>query len=144
MNIGHKIKKARKDKGLTQAELGEKIGKSTITIRKYESGDIFPPLATLSEISQSLELPIEYFLLDTEKVTEMNIDYIIKLINNLSYKYDSLKNVSFDYNELSEIEEYVCRQLLIKILEVKNIDFGLSLQINNSKTGNNTFKQISD
>ena len=40
MNIGANIKKFRKEKGLTQQELAEKISKSTITVRKYEAGDV--------------------------------------------------------------------------------------------------------
>ena len=55
-NIGLNIKKHRKEKGLTQEELASKIGKSTITIRKYESGDILPSINNIYEIAKALEV----------------------------------------------------------------------------------------
>lgn len=38
--IGLKIKQARKDKGLTQAELGELLNLKTAAVSKYETGKI--------------------------------------------------------------------------------------------------------
>ena len=55
-NIGLNIKKHRKEKGLTQEELASKIGKSTITIRKYESGDILPSINNIYEIARALKV----------------------------------------------------------------------------------------
>ncbi|XTR36676.1 helix-turn-helix domain-containing protein [Paraclostridium tenue] len=40
MNIGANIKKFRKEKGLTQQELADLIGKHSRSIQKYESGDV--------------------------------------------------------------------------------------------------------
>lgn len=40
MDIGANIKKFRKEKGLTQQELADLIGKATISVRKYESGSV--------------------------------------------------------------------------------------------------------
>lgn len=38
--VGNNIKRARKEKGLTLKELGEKIGLTEATVQKYESGNI--------------------------------------------------------------------------------------------------------
>lgn len=46
-SLGNNIRKYRKKLGLTQKELGEKILKSEISIRKYEQGSINIPPATL-------------------------------------------------------------------------------------------------
>ena len=38
-NIGLNIKKYRKEKGLTQTELADKLGKTLRTVQKYKSGE---------------------------------------------------------------------------------------------------------
>ena len=58
MTIGDNIKKYRKHSNLTQKELGELIGKSTISIRKYEANDITPSLKVLDDISKALNVNI--------------------------------------------------------------------------------------
>lgn len=62
MDIGSNIKKFRKLKKLTQRELAEKINKSTITVRKYESNDINVPIDVLGEIATLLEVPIDLLI----------------------------------------------------------------------------------
>ena len=42
MSIGDTIKKYRKLKGLTQKELGEKIGRTQRTIQAYEKNEVIP------------------------------------------------------------------------------------------------------
>lgn len=62
MNIGKNIKKYRKEKGMTQKELAEKINKSTITIRKYEANDTTPPIDVLGQIATILQVPIDILI----------------------------------------------------------------------------------
>lgn len=59
MNTGELIKKYRKEKKITQKQLAALIGKAEITIRKYESGALVPPLEILYSISKVLEIPVE-------------------------------------------------------------------------------------
>lgn len=58
MTLGDNIKRFRKQNNLTQKELGELIGKSTISIRKYESNDISPSIKVLNDISKVLNTSI--------------------------------------------------------------------------------------
>ncbi|MEL6149925.1 MAG: helix-turn-helix transcriptional regulator [Chloroflexota bacterium] len=54
-----RVVKARKDRGLTQAELGEKVGVNQRTISKLESGEIGDMmLSRLIDLAAVLELPI--------------------------------------------------------------------------------------
>ena len=53
-NIGENIKRARKERGLTQRELGEKIGKKYSTVQKYENGIIEPPISVIRDIAAAL------------------------------------------------------------------------------------------
>ncbi len=54
--IGEKIRKHRKIKGLTQEELAEKSDLSTMSIRRYESGERVPPQDTLLKIAKALDV----------------------------------------------------------------------------------------
>lgn len=62
MHIGVNIKKFRKERGLTQKELSEKINKSTITVRKYEANDTTPPIDVLRNIADVLDLTVQEFV----------------------------------------------------------------------------------
>lgn len=50
MNYKDKLKKLRKEKGISQAKLGEITGLNPRTIRRYESGEIIPPLKTMRKV----------------------------------------------------------------------------------------------
>ncbi len=62
--LANNIKKYRKKMNLTQKELGNKILKSEITIRKYESGFVNIPPATLFDLSFALDVPAKILLGD--------------------------------------------------------------------------------
>ena len=65
MGLGIEIKKARKKSKLTQKQLGELIGRSEVTIRKYEADDVTPSLEIIEEIANALEIQ-SYELLNYE------------------------------------------------------------------------------
>lgn len=56
------IRRIRKEKGLTQKQLGERCGIADSNIRKYESGTQNPKLETLQKISNALEVDINSLL----------------------------------------------------------------------------------
>jgi transcriptional regulator with XRE-family HTH domain len=64
INIGNKIKGARKIKNITQDELAFAIGVSDKSISAYESGRISPPLPILDKIAKETNMPMGYFLED--------------------------------------------------------------------------------
>ena len=77
MNIGEKIKKYRKEAGLTQKQLAEKINRKEITIRKYESGEREPRISIINDICEALNIPIdefgeELFEIKKKKIEEMH------------------------------------------------------------------------
>lgn len=55
-SVGLNIKHYRKEKGLTQTELANKIGKTLRTVQKYESGEILPSINNVYEIAKALEV----------------------------------------------------------------------------------------
>lgn len=60
------IRRERKKQDLTQVELAEKAGVSTMTIRRYESGDRKPRLEEALKITGALGLALKDLLSDPE------------------------------------------------------------------------------
>ena len=71
--VGKLIASIRKEKNLTQAQLGEKLGVTDKTISKWENGMYMPDLSLLKPLSEILEVSI-YELLDGEKAKVTNIE----------------------------------------------------------------------
>ena len=59
---GSRIKEIRKQKGLTQKQLGEKCGMYESQIRKYENGNANPKVETLKKIASALEVSLDSLL----------------------------------------------------------------------------------
>lgn len=58
MTVGEKIRAARKAVGLTQKQLGERLGISYVNISQLEGGQRIPSLDTLQKIADALQVPI--------------------------------------------------------------------------------------
>ena len=56
MNIGENIRQARKNAGLTQKELGEKLGISAAAIGQFEKKNSNPHNSTVQKIAAVLEI----------------------------------------------------------------------------------------
>jgi transcriptional regulator with XRE-family HTH domain len=65
--LGSKIRKLRRSKGLSLADLAEKINKTSSYLSQVERGLAEPSITALREIASALDIPIFYFLLDNEK-----------------------------------------------------------------------------
>ena len=67
MELNEKIKKYRKEAGLSQEDLASKIYVSRTLITKYESGSAFPTQENLEKIAIALNVKVEVLLSDKEK-----------------------------------------------------------------------------
>jgi transcriptional regulator with XRE-family HTH domain len=84
--IGSKIKYYRTKKRITQKELGNLIGKSEITIRKYESGDIQVPNNVLQAIASALDVSVINLMDLSEKEDAIHKDNaFIKYLESIGY-----------------------------------------------------------
>jgi transcriptional regulator with XRE-family HTH domain len=73
--LGRKLKKLRSEKGLTQKELAAAIqdGVDYTYIGKIERGQQLPSLKVLQRISETLSVPIDFFLRDeSETIVYVN------------------------------------------------------------------------
>ncbi len=62
MEIKNKIRKYRKQAGLTQYDLAKKTGLSVMTIRRYENGDRIIPNKALKAFARAMDLPENFFI----------------------------------------------------------------------------------
>lgn len=62
--LGKKIKLARVEHDMTQADLAEAIGAVQKSISRYETGISVPTLETLEKIGKALKKTFAYFLDD--------------------------------------------------------------------------------
>lgn len=58
MNIGEQIKKYRKEAGLSQKQLGQKLGVSQQHIAQYENGKRIPKIETINNIAGALQIGV--------------------------------------------------------------------------------------
>lgn len=62
VEFGETLKKLRKDRGMTQQELGARIGVSKAVISKYESAAGYPTLNILKRIAVFFGVTTDYLL----------------------------------------------------------------------------------
>ncbi len=60
--VGRQIRRIRKMRGMTLAELSEAVCKSKSTLSKYEAGEISVDVQTLYELAGALRVPVEQLL----------------------------------------------------------------------------------
>ncbi|MEG0994884.1 MAG: helix-turn-helix transcriptional regulator [Bacilli bacterium] len=101
MLLGKRLKELRKQKGLTQQELGNMINVTKVSVCCYENGTRVPTLETLLDITRVFNVDVSYFLgQDTFVVADNAENYgaylskeeidIIKELRKYQTLYDKL------------------------------------------------------
>ena len=87
-NLGFRVKTARLQKGMTQAQLAEAIDKAFETISNIERGKTAPNFSTLADISATLGVPMrDFFDIDEAALTDARQKQIVQL-NTLASHMD--------------------------------------------------------
>jgi len=60
--LSEKLKQARKQKGLTQGQLAQRIGADIQRISKYERGVLIPTTGIIVKLSNTLDVSLDYLL----------------------------------------------------------------------------------
>ena len=96
VKMGSFLAELRKEQGMTQAELGEKLGVTNKTVSRWETGSYMPPVEMLEELSNMYGLTINELLsgrkLSTDEFREMAETNI----------RETLKASTFDLKEKQE------------------------------------------
>ncbi len=88
MKISESIRNARKKAGLTQKELGERLGVSAAMIAQYENGQRNPKNETIQKIATALDVPVSSLtngIVTQVELVDPNEDDLRKEINDLTY-----------------------------------------------------------
>lgn len=101
IKIGKFISAMRKEKGLTQVQLAEKLGVTQKSVSRWETGKNMPDLSLLQPLSTELNVSVSE-LLDGEKtsVKKKDVDEAINQIIDYSvksrrYQIFSIKDINF-------------------------------------------------
>lgn len=79
MTIAEKLKEARKQAGLSQEQLAEKLSVSRSAVAKWESGKGIPDVENLKGISKLLNISIDYLLDDENSLESVQMKEAINL-----------------------------------------------------------------
>lgn len=99
IKIGKYIAGKRKDIGMTQRQLAEKIGMSDKSVSKWERGICLPDVSVYSELCQALGITInELFAcedISQENIVQKSEENIIEIASDSKHKQKRLKSVIF-------------------------------------------------
>lgn len=124
--IAEQIALLRKSKGLTQRELGERIGVSFQAVSKWERGETLPDVAVLPDLAKVLETSIDNILLGGEK----QIEYKGKItVSDMKSGINCLKNMG----------EYLGRDNIIYRSAVNGINTAMNTDIEEAFTDDYVF-----
>ena len=135
-NIGQRIKQLRKMLGLTQKEFAEKIGKSTISIAKWEAGDRTPDESTLKLIAKEFNIDEEWLktgegemfagVPDANFPNTQPLERLIESINKIEKVPSVVERILRNYYEKKDIEEFtnILAEVIEELKPKSNIDIG--------------------
>ena len=89
-----KFKLARKESGLSQRELAERLGVSRTIVSDWEQGRSSPSMDRLDDISNSLKKPIAYFFSARDNTAQFGIsdEEFLKNLDDLFYSFLDYKD----------------------------------------------------
>lgn len=83
-SLGHKIRLARTESLLSQAELAKAVGVSQSSIAAYEKDINMPPLPVLKRIASVLNKPLSYFIDEEQSIAQPEqINTLIRRLNEV-------------------------------------------------------------
>lgn len=114
--VAEQIAVLRKAKGLTQSELGERLGVSFQAVSKWERGEALPDTALLPDLANILETSVDYILSGGEK----QMEYKGKIsVADMKKGLESLKNMG----------EYLGKENIIYRSAIKGINTEMNTDI---------------
>lgn len=114
--IGEQIALLRKSKGLTQNELGARIGVTFQAVSKWERGETLPDISLLPDLARILETTIDYILTGNEKLIEYKGKF-------------SVSDIKKGLNCLKNMGEYLGTENIIYRAAIDGVNTGLNTDI---------------
>lgn len=136
MTIGENIRYYRKEKGLTQKELGNMCGINEVQIRRYELGGSNPKLETIQKIAKALD--VEPYALD-DRLFNIRIGY--QTLQYLESELDRIDNYSRDISAKEKYRKEIERSILQFQNELKELELNERELLNNYRLLNEEGKK---
>ncbi len=93
INMGQKLKFLRKENGLTQKQIAERIGLAVSAVSSYESGARYPSYKVLVKLARIYHVSTDYLMgltdarnLDVSGLAEEEIALVSRLVEKLREK----------------------------------------------------------
>lgn len=95
-DIGAIIRKRRKELGLSQEQLSEKVGVSYQQIQRYENGGSMLNVENVQRIAKALDMPVHIFftevvsarIVDSDQYPSTNEKSLLKNFRNIDFESD--------------------------------------------------------
>ena len=116
--IGKFILNCRKEKGITQEQLAEKLGVTSKSISRWENGKTMPDISMLNILANELSCTVQE-LLNGRKMTKEELLDLRETINNL-IEYESNQQMKKD----KKFNKYNMIGVITLVLAVFNNEFG--------------------
>lgn len=136
MNIGTNIKKYRKEKGLTQRELADKLNIATNSLSRYEIGERRPPIDMIEKIAEILNVTPIQLMYDEE--VENALNQSAEILSNFN------PNDSSTFTEVSFEDEAQRQEMYLKELREDTINKYDSLDLFGQKAANKYINFLSN
>lgn len=150
--IGKQIASLRKAKGLTQSELGDRLGVSFQAVSKWERSETLPDVSILPDLAKVLETSVDCILLGGEKQIEYKGKFSVSDMrsglcclknmgeylgkDNIIYR-NAIKGINDGMNtdiEKAFIDDYVFEAFLAEAI-IQNLILGMYVDISEVKNG---------
>lgn len=150
MSIGENIKKIRVDAGLTQKELGERLGITSQSIAQWETGRREPKYQSMVKIADALNVPVSslYGISEDNQYKQDAIKQALDLSVQDDGRVDTKafsENLDYEYGVMSDADiAYVngeIEKLCLKTFDIWSED-ELRTLMNGYFSGLNRFGQI--
>ena len=101
MSIGHKIKKIRNEKKVSQQKMADHLNISRQAISRWENDVSLPDITTLISIAKFFEVPLDYFsddkIIESEKEDNGDNEQVVKPKDNVKPSHDEIITRSTRY-----------------------------------------------
>ena len=98
MIFSEKLQLIRKNKGLTQEELAEKLDVSRQAVAKWESGQAYPDISNLIQISNLFNVTVDYLVRDQECMVSFETDIENDLSKLIDFRLEANVNTYAAYS----------------------------------------------
>ncbi len=140
MTVGENIRRIRKEKGLTQKQLGELCQMNEVQIRQYELGKANPKIETVNKIASALGEPLNCFLdISVKEIKEATTKVISfkEYLGILGYEvHESPYNDKWLIHiKDSDADVYISSEEMntLERTTIENIDLRISKYMNDGK-----------